>query len=55
MVEEVLAFRFSGVSFSTAKDYNNVTVSGNIGDLEIVDFDYTGSNVFTGTSFAVIK
>jgi hypothetical protein len=40
---------------STYKDYNNVTVSGKIGDLEIVDFDYTGANVFTGTSFAVIK
>jgi hypothetical protein len=40
---------------STYKYYNYVTVSGKIGDLEIVDLDYTGANVFTGTSFAVIK
>ena len=40
---------------STYKDYNNVTVSGNIGDMELVDFDYTGANVLTGTSFSVIK
>jgi hypothetical protein len=40
---------------STYKDYNHVTVSGKIGDMEIVDFDYTGASVFTGTSFSVIK
>jgi hypothetical protein len=40
---------------STFKEYNHVTVSGNIGDMEIVDFDDTGAYVFTGTSFAVIK
>src|SRR3954466_9362893 len=39
----------------TSKDYNHVTVSGKIGDVEIIDFDYTGAYVFTGTSFAVIK
>ena len=40
---------------STYKDYNSVTVSGKIGDIEIVDFDYTSANVFTGTSFQIIK
>lgn len=40
---------------STYKDYNNVTVSGNIGDTEIADFERTGASVLTGTSFSVIK
>lgn len=40
---------------STFKDYNNVTVSGNIGDMKVVDFDNTGAKVYTGTSFTVIK
>ena len=40
---------------TTTKEYNHVTASGKIGDMEIKDFDGTGANVSTGTSFAVIK
>jgi len=39
----------------TYKDYNNVTVSGQIGAMETVDFEYNGGSVFTGTSFVIIK
>ncbi|MGI8385691.1 hypothetical protein [Robertmurraya sp. P23] len=40
---------------ATYKDYYNVTVSGKIGAIETVDFDYNGGSVFTGTSFVIIK
>jgi hypothetical protein len=40
---------------STYKVYNDVTVSGKIGDIEIADFYHIATNVLTGTSFQIIK
>ena len=40
---------------SILKEYNHVTVSGSIGEMEIAEFDYSDANVLTGTSFSVIK
>jgi hypothetical protein len=39
----------------TYKQYRGVTVSGNIGHLEIVDFAYSNASVLTGTSLQIIK
>ncbi|MGJ7922919.1 hypothetical protein [Neobacillus sp. LXY-4] len=43
------------LSKGTFKDYNNVAVTGNIGDSGIEDFEYSGANVSTGTGFDLIK
>lgn len=40
---------------STYKDYNKVTVSGNIGTKQTVDFEYSGGSVLTGSFFTIIK
>lgn len=43
------------LSRATYKDYNHVSISGQIGAMETVDFEYTGASVFTGTAFTIIK
>lgn len=43
------------LSKGTYKDYKNVAVTGNIGEIGIEDFDYSGAGVMTGTGFAIIK
>lgn len=43
------------LSKGTIKDYNNVQITGQIGNTGIEDYEYTGGGVSTGTAFALIK
>ena len=40
---------------STYKEYKQITVSGNIGNVNVADYDYNYASVLTGTSLQVIK
>jgi hypothetical protein len=43
------------LSKGTFKNYNNVSVSGTVDGKSTDSFEYSGANVYTGSSFAIVK